>query len=473
METLSQWYNGRVRTRIKRLLKMVPKFFSWLNRPFQSHRWLFLGVASVLVIIAGLIRLWAAPISAGPDVGQFWGFAKLFEIHGLDFYRYADGTDKILPVNGWGYVYPPIWLLITRLSLVFSPHSLATSSLVDISWRVAMKVPIIAADLAIGGLLMWAIPGARLKRLALGALWLFHPTAWYNSAVFGQFDAIAAALLLVSVIMFMKGRDRYGFVFAALAALTKQHAALPALLMAATVAHQLGWRRVAVDLAIALGIVVAISIPFAIGSNLIPYARSVVFPAQGPSYQSPLVYAFSGSGSILTYLHDTLGWNTEHFLMYNTPLLIAATLAATALCYVKRIPVEKAALVGILLFVGIFYRVNYQYLVMYIPLAILCLALAKNWVERSLQILLVLLPASWVWLFDVSFWFRYLTPQILKTPPILERLGLTHYMPDSVFVSISSALMVLCLAYSIVVLSRRGRPIEVQLQARLRHQPAL
>jgi len=82
----------------------------------------------------------------GPDVAQFWAFAKVFQAHGLDFYRYADAQLDIFPVKGWGFVYPPIWLLISRVSLLFAPSSQVTNvagnAIANPSWRLAMKIPL-------------------------------------------------------------------------------------------------------------------------------------------------------------------------------------------------------------------------------------------------------------------------------------------------------------------------------------------
>jgi len=233
---------------------------------------LALGLALVL---AALCRLWAAPISAGPDVVQFWAFAKVFQIHGLDFYRYADATAAFFPFKGWGFVYPPIWLLLLGLALLAAPtsiviHSIADKSwpasmfvraIVDSGWLLAMKTPIIAADLAIGCLLYWAVPGSRFRKLLFASLWLFHPTSWYESAVFGQFDAIAAAFLLAAIILLERGRDRLAFLLAGLAVMTKQHTLLPIAVMAVILARQVNWRRLGSNLAILAGVVISLS-PF-------------------------------------------------------------------------------------------------------------------------------------------------------------------------------------------------------------------
>jgi hypothetical protein len=440
---------------IKRPFQAVSRFYHRLNTGLDKRPWIFYGLIAVFILLAAFIRFWAAPLSAGPDVSQFWGFAKLFEMHGLNFYQYADGSDPLLANEGWPFVYPPLWLFILRIALFIVPGSLASPDMVDAGWRVAVKTPIIAADLAVGALLVWAIPGSKLKKLFFGFIWLFHPTAWYNSAVFGQFDAIAAALLLISLIMLLKGRDRLGFIFAGLAILTKQHATLPALLMLAVLWRQLKWQRLLENCAIVAGMFVLVSLPFIFNGNLVPYLRSVFFPAQAPSYQTPLVYAFGGIGAFLTYLHEAWSLNTEWLFVYCIPLLAVAVITAVILCYVKKIRLEQAAIIGILLFIALFYRVNYQYLIMYLPLAIYALAVSRRWVERGFLIGLIALPAVWIWLFDVSFWFWYLKPHGADVPQVLKTLGLVHYTPDQVFVSLAVLLMALCLVYAGTVLFHR------------------
>lgn len=87
----------------------------------RLKRHLHVIILGIVLILAAVIRVWAAPTSAGPDVAQFWAFAKVFQQHGLDFYRYANAQLDIFPMKGWAYVYPPIWLLISRIALFFAP----------------------------------------------------------------------------------------------------------------------------------------------------------------------------------------------------------------------------------------------------------------------------------------------------------------------------------------------------------------
>jgi hypothetical protein len=419
-----------------------------------KYHWLFLG----LVLAAGaFIRFWAAPLSAGVDVPQFWAFARVFQIYGLDFYRYADATLDIFPVHGWGFVYPPVWLLLLRLALVVAPVGMATETMVESSWRLAMKTPIIAADLAIGCLLYWAVPGPKWLKLLVAALWFLNPAAWYQSAVFGQFDAIAAVFLLAAVILLQKNKSGWAFFCAALAVMTKQHTLIPVVMMIAVIARDKNWRGLTNKLAIFAEVVIVLSIPFLLTGNFLSYARSLFLPAQAPGYQYPLVYAFNGFSALLTYLHNTLGWETEVYINSMTILLLLALVGAVILIYFpkKSVTAAQAALVGFLVFLSFTYRVNYQYLVVYIPLALLVAFQTKYRSEKIIALVMALLPSVWLWFYDVSFWFRYISPTFPWTTPILKSLGLSHNsLPDYVFVSLAVALTGLFLAYAVCAFTR-------------------
>jgi hypothetical protein len=420
---------------------------------------IYLLIFGLVLALAAFIRFWAAPLSAGVDVPQFWAFARVFQLHGLDFYRYADASLDIFPTPGWGFVYPPLWLLILRLALVAAPVSLATETMVASSWRLAMKTPIIAADLAIGCLLYWAVPGPKWCKLLFAGLWLLHPTAWYNSAVFGQFDAIAAVFLLASVILLEKGKDRIAFLLAGLAVMTKQHTFVPVVVMIAASARNTGWRRLAGNCAIMAGVVIVLSIPFLLTGNFINYARSVLLPGQAPGYQNPLMYAFNGIGALLTYFNNRSGWETVGFMNYLTPMLVLTIIAAAILSYKKSITPAQGALVGFLLLISFTYRVNYQYLIVYIPLALLVASRTKYRSERIVALVLALLPAVWLWLFDVSFWFTLISPTNPQVIPFLERIGLTRLgIPDIVYVSFALGLMCLFLAYVVCTFTRWYKP---------------
>ncbi len=419
------------------------------------HFW----VLATVLIGATFIRLWAAPLSSGPDVAQFWAFAKMFHLRGLDFYRYADANLTIFPFKGWGFVYPPIWLLILGIALMVTPLSSATNVMVDPGWRMAMKAPIIIADLAIGMLIYWAVPGSKWRRLVFASLWLFHPTAWFESAVFGQFDAIAAALLLASVIMIIKGKDRLAFLFAGLAIMTKQHTFFAVAMIAIICLRQMTRSRIITNCAIAAGVAAVLSIPFLITGNLASYARALFLPGSQPGYQNPLFFSFGGIGALLTHLHNVFGWETANLLSFAVLAMAVAMIITAIFSYRRQITPLQGALAGTLLFVALFYRVNYQYLIIYIPLAILLAARTKHKGEKYFALALAILPGAWVWLANMPWWFHNFEP-FYQVSPMLARIGLLdRYFPDFAYVSFAVILMCISIAYVVLMFIKWSRPL--------------
>jgi len=75
------------------------------------------------------------------------------------------------------------------------------------------------------------------------------------------------------------------------------------------------------------------------------------------------------------------------------PLLLIALVVTGILCYKRRITALQAALAGFLVFVALYYRINYQYLIIYIPLALLVAAHTRYKLERVLALVIAMLPA--------------------------------------------------------------------------------
>ena len=412
-----------------------------------------------VLAVAAFLRIWAAKISSGPDVPQFWAFAKVFQAHGFDFYRYADAQLDIFPMKGWGFVYPPIWLLISRVSLFFAPHSqlinVGGNLIADPAWRLAIKMPIIVADLAIGLLLYWGVPGSKRRKVLFASLWLLHPTAWFESGVFGQFDAVAAAFLLTCVILLMKGKDRLAFVFAGLAIMTKQHTALAVALIVIVCVRNMNFKRLLTNCAITTGVIAVISIPFIVTGNLIPYAHSIFIAGSPPGYQDPLVFAFSGLGALLTFLHNSFLWENTRLISLTLPLLIIAFIITAILSYKRWITPLQGALAGFLVFVAFYYRINYQYLIIYIPLALLLAASTKYKFERVFALVVAMLPAVWPWITNIPWWFHDTQPGYEWVPNMFRHIGLPQrYLPDWVNVVFAGVIMCTAIAYIVLAFTK-------------------
>lgn len=426
--------------------------FTALTRLVRSK--LLYILFGIFMAIACVIRFWVAPLSASPDVAQFWAFARVFQLEGLNFYHYAEATADIFPYKLWGYVYPPFWLFVLRVCLWAVPGAYATETTVDTTWRLAIKTPIILSDLAIGFLLFWAVPGSRRKKLIFASLWLFHPTAWYESAIFGQFDALAAAFLIASLIMVVKQRDGLAFVFAGLALTIKQHAFILIAGLLAVDFHLYRWSSMVRKGIILTAPFAALSIPFLMNGNLTSYLHSVFFPAQSVGYQYPLNYACSGTGSLLTYLHNVLGWETINILKWSTGVTALLLVLVLGVSCWKQVNPLQASLASFLVFVALFYRVNYQYLIIYIPVALLVAAMTIYQAEKVIALALALFPAVWLWLFDISYWFNYMKPASQSVTPFLSDIYMTELREPWTYVIFATTLMCLSLLYTGLVLTR-------------------
>jgi len=119
------------------------------------------------------------------------------------FYATATGAD-----------YPPGYLYILWL-LGNAP----TSAL-----PVLLKVPAILADLGIALVIYWAARrwlGERAGLIA-AALYLFIPVTWYDSALWGQVDAVGALLLIASLVLLIERRTEAAIALAVLAILVSR-----------------------------------------------------------------------------------------------------------------------------------------------------------------------------------------------------------------------------------------------------------
>jgi len=119
----------------------------------------------------------------------------------------------------------------------------------------------------------------------------------------------------------------------------------------------------------------------------------------------------------------------------------------------------QGALAGFLAFISLSYQVNYQYLIVYIPLALLLASRTQFKFERIFALVIAILPAVWVWLDDVPWWFHNMSPDFYWPNRILAYFGLPdRYLPDWTYVAFASLLMCTGLAYAVLAFTRWSKP---------------
>ena len=178
--------------------------------------------ALIILLLAGLaLRLVVAYVlfpDSGfkTDLSTYTSWALTLADHGASGFYANVGFSDYPP--GYMYVLLPIGLL-AKLLAPGDPASVA---------QTLIKVPPILVDMLVGALLYflvsgWARPGRRAEALGLtaAALYVFNPVTWYDSALWGQTDAIGALVLLVGVAVLIRGNSEGAAAVAVLAALVK------------------------------------------------------------------------------------------------------------------------------------------------------------------------------------------------------------------------------------------------------------
>jgi hypothetical protein len=153
------------------------------------------------------------------DLSLFQGWASTLAQTGPGSFYAAAGSANYPP--GYLYVLWSIGVLATPVgALVGVPSGDAVVLL--------LKLPPIAADLAIAALLYWA--GRRWfgdrTGLVAAALYLFIPVTWYDSAIWGQVEAVGTLVMLAALVLLIEGWSEPAAALAIAAVLVKPQNAI-------------------------------------------------------------------------------------------------------------------------------------------------------------------------------------------------------------------------------------------------------
>jgi predicted membrane-bound dolichyl-phosphate-mannose-protein mannosyltransferase len=178
--------------------------------------------ALVILLLGGLaLRLTIAYVlfpQSGfeTDLSTYSYWADLLAEHGPGgFYATASFAD-----------YPPAYLYVLwAAGWVWDNVRIGG---VSMALGDVLKIPPMLLDLVIGYVLYrlvlgWAWPGRRAEPMALlaAALYLFLPIGWYDSALWGQTDAVGALVILLGVAALIRGNSEGAAALGALAVLIK------------------------------------------------------------------------------------------------------------------------------------------------------------------------------------------------------------------------------------------------------------
>lgn len=280
-----------------------------------------------------------------------------------DVLRYRRVATHVLDVS-WNpylaprlYPYPPVWVWIEAGS-----EWMARAT--GLSFALLVKLPVLAAELAIVALLVrW---GRERGGAARGAAWLYalHPVAVLVSGFHGQFDSLALLMVLVAVRAGTRGRHDAAALALAAAIAIKSFPVLALPLLAARVDGASARLRFAL---LALAPVGILLLPFVLHD-----ARAVTRELLG--YGGVADFGWIGAWRGLRWAAEgTLARGEARFHGALIPLakvLFLAVYAAVAVRMARRDPVAGVLAVFVA-FQAFYGALSAQYLLWVVPLAVL------------------------------------------------------------------------------------------------------
>ncbi len=165
------------------------------------------------------------------DLGFFESWTRtLTEVGPGSFYASAANAN-----------YPPVYPgILWLVGLLAHPLAALTGSSLDQSIIALLKLPAITADLLIALLLYRA--GSRWfghrAGIIAAALYLFIPVTWYDSALWGQVDAVGTLVMLGALVLLVEGWSEAAAAMGAFSVLIKPQDAIVLVVIAPVLVHR-------------------------------------------------------------------------------------------------------------------------------------------------------------------------------------------------------------------------------------------
>ena len=282
-------------------------------------------------ISAGSFPLWAAALFLAAFSLRLymvrWGDSFSSDMDTFKAWAYALNQTGLKEIYGRGDLYldyPPGYLYILLMAeklriLLKIPFDAPVYDLM-------LKLPSLLADMACGGVLLWAGKRKLGEKTALlvSGLYLFCPVILLNSARWGQVDSFCTAILLSSVLLLYREWYVPSALLYGLSIACKPQMLIFAPLYLFFTVKQRKWSRLPLGVFAAVGAILLVALPFTSGFDfgwLIDKYRSTL---DYYNYYSVNAYNF----------WTLLGWNwktlPEGFLL--KLLTYAAPVLATAAC---------------------------------------------------------------------------------------------------------------------------------------------
>jgi len=312
-----------------------------LRRPLAGA--LLLGLGLRLLVMAACDRVVV-------DVERYHKMAQ----HLLDVSWNPYTTERLYP-------YPPPWAAVEAAAGVLDRHGL-------VPFAIAVKLPVLAADLLIVVLLALA---ARRGAASPGAPWLYavHPVALLIGFAHGQFDALALALVLLSLEWLARGRRDASALALAGAVAFK---AFPVLMLPFLAAEGDARARAVVRYVLLVTVPVAVLLlPFAVADAAALRRELVAYSGIADFGWTGFLRGARWLATSLLPRSEARYWPVAS--LASKVLFLAAWLALVLAAWSERLrpTAEQACLAVVLAFLALYGLLSAQYLLWAVPLGLL------------------------------------------------------------------------------------------------------
>jgi Gpi18-like mannosyltransferase len=315
--------------------------------PFTKRE---LTIVAVLLFVAFLVRL---------AFFSHQGYAKIDTVDFMVWFQTAAHYGpRTFYLNTW-CDYPPLNIYFFWIFGSLAEHLAVFGTT---AFTYVMKLPANLFDMATAFLIFAFVRKQSTFKLALigTALYAFNPAVIFNTAVWGQFDAIYTFFLVLSLILVFYSKPKLAVVAFMLGILTKPQSIALAPLFFFLVWRKTDWKGLVTSVLVAAATVFTVILPFE-WSKPVTFLTDIYFGAYG-GYQFTTLNAFNVWGFGGMWVPDVLWTFIAGWAMFGALALFTIYLVH------KRAPSNRELLIffaAFVLFFGFFMfptRIHERYL---------------------------------------------------------------------------------------------------------------
>ncbi len=324
-----------------------------------------LALLSILLVAFGFRLIFFSNVGYSNDTQTYQAWFNTAATHGIRVFYSVVGWCDYPPFNVYFF-----WLFGTLAKSL----SLIGNNL----FVYVMKLLPNLFDMATASLIFLFVQkrlNFKWALLATGA-YVFNPAVIFNTAIWGQFDAIYTFFLILSLMLVFRNKPKLAIICFTLGILTKPQSIALAPLMVFLIYRKFSWKGLIVSLLVAIMTILVVILPFE-WSNPITFLSNIYVGAyQGYSFTTINAFNLWGFGGM---------WQPETVTSFISGWLSFATVAIFAVHFVHKnlhipteIPVLFAAFVLFFAFFMLPTRIHERYLFPAIAVLALLLPFLKK-----------------------------------------------------------------------------------------------